>query len=118
MDGVRINWPDIVAGPGPTTWTAMQIPDPALTTGTSYYGERIGAKLTVKRIEIRGYVKLDQSSAQDSNSVRMVLVRWPRGQAGTIVSVLSNLTSGLAVVSPYNSVTRSEYNVLLDKRIV
>jgi len=116
LDGAEIHW--ATGTPGSTTYTAMQLPDPSLTTGTGYYGNRIGSKIMIKRIEIRGFLKINQDAAKDSASVRVMLVRFPKTvTVATPSYVLSNVTQGLGIVSPYNTVTRAEYNVLWDRRV-
>lgn len=99
-----------------SNWYISFLPDPALTTGTSYYNQRVGSSIRIRSIQVKAVVRF-QGSAVVASTIRFLMVRFPKSDVLPLSSVISNVTEKLAVNSPFNTITRDTFQILWDKRV-
>lgn len=102
---------------GTSNYGIMVIPNPNLLPGTSYDNERIGQKIRLRSIQIKGTIRCDPSTPVAS-TVRFLLVRYPKTGPLPLTSLLSNTTQPNAVNSMLTTTYREQFQVLYDKCVV
>jgi len=98
----------------PSDFLDMKLPDPNLTTGTSWVNQRIGLKIRIRSISIKGNFHV---GSNPSATVRMLLVRAPQGLTYSPSYYLSNTSNALGVISPFEPSVRDEFQVVWDKTV-
>lgn len=87
---------------------------PAVAQGTDQ-GQRIGQKIMIKDIQIRGYVKAGTAAVQDA---RIIFVRDMQcnGAVPAASQIIAEVGATTGMNSPYNQNYDRRFHVLFDKR--
>jgi len=112
IDKTGISWPDIT---NPNQYLVVRIPDPALTSGTEYDNKRIGDKIRIRKLYIKGTAEL--GAYGDPYIMRLILVRWKDTTALGISNILADISQNGSVNSPYNTLYDQQFSVLSDRCI-
>jgi len=78
-------------------------------------GTRTGDKITLTGLKIRGAIEVPSATSVPPCVVRVMYVRWKDGRTGSLPTIGTLLSGSTNVLSDFNYVYRSSFDVLYDK---